>query len=120
MPRPQIQPSYRFHKARNCDIVTIDGRNHYLETYDSPESHEAYARLIADACVRLEQLTGLWRGQTQVPRFLKELGLNWQRLRAIPMPPKKPGGARRRAGRVLRHPTEAATGRGRSRGRKKG
>jgi transposase len=44
---------------------------------------------IAEACVRLEQLTGLKRGQTQVRRFLKELGLKWQRIRAIPVPPKK-------------------------------
>ncbi len=44
---------------------------------------------IAEACVRLEQLTGLERGQTQVRRFLKELGLKWQRIRAIPVPPKK-------------------------------
>lgn len=44
---------------------------------------------IAEACVRLEQLTGLQRGQTQVRRFLKELGLKWQRIRAIPVPPKK-------------------------------
>lgn len=44
---------------------------------------------IAEACVRIEQLTGLKRGQTQVRRFLKALGLKWQRLRAIPVPPQK-------------------------------
>lgn len=44
---------------------------------------------IAEACVRIEQLTGLRRGQTQVRRFLKGLGLKWQRIRAIPVPPKK-------------------------------
>jgi transposase len=44
---------------------------------------------IAEACVRIEQLTGLARGQTQVRRFLKALGLKWQRIRAIPVPPKK-------------------------------
>lgn len=44
---------------------------------------------IAEACVRIEQLTGLRRGQTQVRRFLKALGLKWQRIRAIPVPPKK-------------------------------
>jgi len=48
MPRPPVQPSYRLHKARRCAVVTIDGRNHYLGPYDSPESHEAYARLIAE------------------------------------------------------------------------
>lgn len=44
---------------------------------------------IAEACVRIEQLTGLKRGQTQVRKFLKGLGLKWQRVRAIPVPPKK-------------------------------
>lgn len=44
---------------------------------------------IAEACARIEQLTGLSRGQTQVRRFLKALGLKWQRVRAIPVPPKK-------------------------------
>ena len=46
--RPPRQPSYRLHKARNCAVVTINGKNHYLGPYDSPESHEKYARLIAD------------------------------------------------------------------------
>ena len=44
---------------------------------------------IAEACVRIERLTGLQRGPTQVRRFLKALGLKWQRIRAIPVPPKK-------------------------------
>jgi len=44
---------------------------------------------VAEACLRIEQLTGLRRGLTQVRLFLKELGLKWQRLRAIPVPPKK-------------------------------
>ena len=44
--RPR-QPSYRLHKARNCAVVTINGKNRYLGPYDSPRSHEEYARLIA-------------------------------------------------------------------------
>jgi transposase len=44
---------------------------------------------IAEACMRIEHLTGLKRGQTQVRKFLKGLGLKWQRIRAIPVPPKK-------------------------------
>jgi len=42
-PRP---PSYRIHKARNCAVVTIHGKNHYLGPFGSPESHEKYARLL--------------------------------------------------------------------------
>jgi integrase len=48
MPRPIPQPSYRHHKARACAVVTIGGKNHYLGAYDSPESHEKYARLISE------------------------------------------------------------------------
>jgi len=44
---------------------------------------------ITEACVRIEQLTGCKRGQTQVRQFLKGLGLKWQRIRAVPVPPKK-------------------------------
>ena len=44
---------------------------------------------IAEACERLHQLTGLRRGPTQVRKFLRDLGLKWQRHRAIPVPPKK-------------------------------
>ncbi len=48
MPRTNRPPSYRLHKARKCAVVTIDGRNHYLGPYGSAESHEKYARLIAE------------------------------------------------------------------------
>src|SRR5208282_4013258 len=47
MPRKPRQPSYRLHRARNCAVVTLYGDNHYLGAYESPESHEMYARLIA-------------------------------------------------------------------------
>jgi integrase len=41
-------PKYRFHKARNCAVVTVAGRDHYLGAYDSPESREKYHRLVAE------------------------------------------------------------------------
>lgn len=54
---------------------------------------EAFAnqppRTVADACRRIEQLTGLVRKPTQVRTFLKRLGMTWRRVRAIPVPPKK-------------------------------
>ena len=49
MPRTNRPPSYRLHKARNCAVVTINGENRYLGPYGSPESHEKYARLIAES-----------------------------------------------------------------------
>lgn len=51
MPRTARPPSYRSHKARNCAVVTLDGKNSYLGAYGSPESKERYARLIAEAQV---------------------------------------------------------------------
>lgn len=47
------------------------------------------ARTIAEAAARIETLTGLRRGPTQVRKFLKSMGLKWQRMRAVPLPPKK-------------------------------
>lgn len=44
---------------------------------------------VAEAAERIFQKTGLRRGPTQVRKFLKDLGLKWQRVRAIPVPPKK-------------------------------
>ena len=44
---------------------------------------------IAEACDRIEKLTGIRRSPTQVRQFLKDLGLKWQRIRAIPVPPNK-------------------------------
>jgi transposase len=50
---------------------------------------EQPVRSIAEACDRIAQVTGLRRQPTQVRKFLKGLGLKWQRVRAIPVPPKK-------------------------------
>ena len=46
-------------------------------------------RSTAEACERIERLTGIRRQPTQVRKFLKGLGLKWRRARAIPVPPKK-------------------------------
>ena len=41
-------PAYRLHKARNLAVVTLDGRNHYLGSYGSPESRKEYDRLVGE------------------------------------------------------------------------
>jgi len=46
-------------------------------------------RTIAEAGERIFQLTGLRRGPSQVRKFLKDMGLKFQRVRMIPVPPKK-------------------------------
>ena len=47
------------------------------------------ARTIAEAGQRIKELTGVERKPTQVRLFLKGMGLRWQRVRAIPVPPQK-------------------------------
>ena len=46
-------------------------------------------RTIAEAAERIFQLTGLRRGPSQVRKFLKDMGMKWRCVRAIPVPPKK-------------------------------
>ena len=41
-------PKYRLHKGSGQALVQIDGRRIYIGKYDSPESHEAYDRVIAE------------------------------------------------------------------------
>jgi len=41
-------PSYRRHKATGYAVVTIAGRDHYLGAHGSPESIDAYKRLISE------------------------------------------------------------------------
>lgn len=41
-------PSYRLHKATGYAVVTLSGRDHYLGEHGSPESLEAYKRLISE------------------------------------------------------------------------
>ena len=47
------------------------------------------ARTLAEAADRVRELTGLRRGPTQTRVFLAALGFTYQRVRAIPVPPKK-------------------------------
>lgn len=53
MPRkPGKVPSYCHHRRSGRAVVRIDGKDHYLGPYGSPESHEEYERLIAEWRVR--------------------------------------------------------------------
>jgi transposase len=47
------------------------------------------ARTVAEASERIFQPIGIRRGPSQVRKFLKDLSLKWQCIRAIPVPPKK-------------------------------
>ena len=46
--RKPSAPSYRYHKARNCAIVRIHGKDYYLGEYGSAGSKQLYAQLIAE------------------------------------------------------------------------
>ena len=63
-----------------------DGR---LSRVDRRSFEKQPATTIAEACERIFQLTGLRRGRPDGEDFLKDLGLKFYRVRAIPVPPKK-------------------------------
>ena len=45
---------------------------------------------VAEACQRIEQLTGVRRGSTRVREFLREtMGLRWRKVAAVPVPPRQ-------------------------------
>ncbi|PHR92479.1 MAG: recombinase XerD [Blastopirellula sp.] len=46
--RPAHIPKYRHYKPKNLGVVRLDGRDHYLEAYNTAESLERYNRLIAE------------------------------------------------------------------------
>jgi integrase len=41
-------PKYRPRKPKDLAVVRIDGHDHYLGKYDTPQSHENYHRLVAE------------------------------------------------------------------------
>jgi integrase len=63
-------PSYRLHKASGRAIVTIDGRDHYLGEYGSPESREKYNRVVAEFLLRGRQSGPLNDPTTTVDQLL--------------------------------------------------
>jgi integrase len=67
MARPKGMPAYKLHKASGQARVIIDGHHHYLGAHGSPESHERYARLIADH-LRAQPSQRLNRNSAKLPR----------------------------------------------------
>jgi transposase len=94
--RATVERYVREYRAGGLDALRKRGRE-YQPTSELAAHADAIrlsfdqqpARTIAEACQRIEELTGVRRQPTQVRRFLKGLGLKWQRVRAIPVPPKK-------------------------------
>lgn len=46
--RRRRSPAYTLHKPSRQARVRINGRDYYLGPHNSPESHDRYARLIAE------------------------------------------------------------------------
>ncbi|MGO9598663.1 MAG: hypothetical protein ACLP7Q_11790 [Isosphaeraceae bacterium] len=41
-------PKYRHYRPKNLAVVRINGKDHYLGRYDSPESRDNYRRVLAE------------------------------------------------------------------------
>ncbi len=66
-----------------------NGLTPHIESLEE-EFHQRPPQVVAEACDRIEKLTGVRRQPTQVRMFLREtLGLRWRKVAAIPVPPKK-------------------------------
>ena len=78
-----ISAARTFHwKAATSALTT---HRSVLET----EFRQRPPHTVAEACERIEQLTGVRRRRTQVREFLREnLGLRWRKVAAVPVPPK--------------------------------
>jgi hypothetical protein len=55
--RRQKPPSYRHHKPTGQGVVTLNGKDIYLGKYGTPESQQAYDRVVAEWLVSGRQLT---------------------------------------------------------------
>lgn len=54
------------------------------------EFRERPPHTVAEACERIERLTGVRRSPTRVREFLRDtLGLRWRKVAAVPVPPKQ-------------------------------
>jgi hypothetical protein len=51
-------PSYRLHKPSGQAVATIDGRDHYLGKWNTPQSRAEYDRLIAEWLANGRRLSG--------------------------------------------------------------
>ena len=94
--RSTIERDVSAYRTGGLEALRMSGRV-YKPTSELADHHDKIrqsleqepARTIAEACQRIAALTGVERKPTQVRRFVTGLGLKWQRVRVIPVPPKK-------------------------------
>ena len=91
-----VQRDVRAYRTGGREALRTSGREYRptgeLAAHQDPlrqSLEQQPARTIAEACQRIAALTGVQRQPTRVSRFWKGLGLKWQRIRALPVPPKK-------------------------------
>lgn len=61
----------------------------HRESLDT-EFRERPPQTVAEACRRIEELTGVCRKPTLVRKYLRQtLGLSWLKVAAVPVPPKQ-------------------------------
>jgi integrase len=71
MPRRNRPPSYRHNKPKDLAVVLINGKDHYLGKYDSPQSWREYYRLIAEHLARAQRLNVVIEiGQSNPPPLI--------------------------------------------------
>src|SRR5262249_20685670 len=66
-------PSYRKHKASGQAVVTLNGVDHYLGRFNSPESKVEYDRLTGEWLARGRQLASRRDGEPPKDWMVKEL-----------------------------------------------
>ncbi len=67
-------PSYRLHRCSGQAIVTLNGRDHYLGVYGSPESQATYQRLVGEWLVK--KTPPLLRDPTETDGVRSDLRIN--------------------------------------------
>jgi len=80
MSRTNRPPSYRYHKARNCAVVTLGGKNFYLGSHGSDESREKYARLILEWEASGRKQPPAMQTEQLAPFRVKDLVLRYYRF----------------------------------------
>lgn len=69
--KPIKIPAYRMHRPTGQAVVRLDGKDHYLGKYGTPESHEKYARVTAEW--RDGRVVGASARKSRRPMTLREL-----------------------------------------------
>jgi integrase len=77
-------PSYRRHKASGQAVVTLNGRDHYLGAWNSPQSKAEYERLIGEWLVRGRRLSHRRDGDGDGDEMLLKELVNGYRASVVP------------------------------------